>query len=445
MTKSDNLPKPRYASLRKIYQPSTGDLVDKGLILWFPGPNSFTGEDLAEFQVHGGSAVVEGILTSLSEIDGLYPAMAGDFTRRAFENEKLDLTEVEGLADLIHAQTEAQRKQALRQMDGHLSQLYKIWSKTLLKSVADIEATIDFSEDVIEDGILTNVKNSVNKLAKEVRNHLEDGRRGEKLRSGVNVVIAGPPNVGKSSLLNLLCQRPAAIVSPLEGTTRDVVETAVNIGGYPVLFSDTAGIRQSIDPVEKEGIKRAKSKISAADFVLIVHDLSKYKHVDIDGLLESPLRMLNTNVDESTSADFDENIEYLMILNKADLITNNLAVQMKEAFNTKGVNACIISCETGDGIEDFINILSQKMKDICGDPVVGNPSITQARHRFHLREALNSLEIYLRMAHDGFEDHDLVLGAEELRIALRELGRITGNIGTEDILDVIFRDFCIGK
>ncbi|XP_075887327.1 5-taurinomethyluridine-[tRNA] synthase subunit GTPB3, mitochondrial isoform X3 [Nelusetta ayraudi] len=301
------LPPPRTALLRKITDPRTNEVLDRGLVLWFPGPHSFTGEDCLEFHIHGGAAVITAVLQSLGSVPGMRPAEAGEFTRRAFQAGKMGLTEdkwkvnkviqilgmatvfislwmyfaltvhfteqVEGLGDLIHAETEAQRRQALRQMSGELGHLYQDWSHKLKRCLAHVEAFIDFSEDeLIEDGVLNRVDGSVFDLRAEMERHLKDERRGERLRSGVHVVIAGATNAGKSSLLNALCQRPAAIVSPIAGTTRDVVETALDIGGFPVLLSDTAGLRESPDLVEREGVRRARERMEQADLTLVVAD-----------------------------------------------------------------------------------------------------------------------------------------------------------------------------
>ncbi|XP_069646597.1 tRNA modification GTPase GTPBP3, mitochondrial isoform X2 [Haliaeetus albicilla] len=261
LTGRPELPPPRVLALRRIRDPATAEPLDRGLVVWFAGPQSFTGEDCAELHVHGGPAVVSGVLRALGRLPGLRPAEPGEFTRRAFRRGKLDLTAVEGLGDLIRAETEAQRRQALRQMEGELGRLYQRWSETLTQALAHLEAYIDFSEDDnVEEEVLSQVDATVRELEQEVGAHLQDGRRGELLRGGVHAVIAGPPNVGKSSLLNLLCQRPAAIVSPVAGTTRDVVEVALNVGGYPLVLSDTAGLRDATDPVEQEGVSRARDR-----------------------------------------------------------------------------------------------------------------------------------------------------------------------------------------
>ncbi|XP_068021164.1 tRNA modification GTPase GTPBP3, mitochondrial isoform X2 [Melanerpes formicivorus] len=337
LTGHPELPPPRVLALRRIRDPATAETLDRGLVVWFPGPQSFTGEDCAELHLHGGPAVVSGVLRALGRLPGLRPAEPGEFTRRAFRRGKLDLTAAEGLGDLIRAETEAQRRQALRQMEGELGQLYQHWSETLTQALAHLEAYIDFSEDDnVEEEVLSQVDATVRALEKEIGAHLQDGRRGELLRGGVHAVIAGPPNVGKSSLLNLLCQRPAAIVSPVAGTTRDVVEVALDIGGYPLVLSDTAGLRDATDPVEQEGVSRAR--------------------------------------------------------------------------------------------------------DRCGDPLAGSPSLTQSRHSLHLGDCATALAQYHQE-----RQQDLGLAAEQLRLARRHLGRITGHVGAEEVLDIIFRDFCIGK
>ncbi|XP_066460606.1 tRNA modification GTPase GTPBP3, mitochondrial isoform X3 [Eleutherodactylus coqui] len=259
LTKWQALPPPRQVKLASILCPKSGELLDRGLVIWFSGPHSFTGEDCCEYHVHGGPAVVSGVLQALGSLEMLRPAEPGEFTKRAFQNGKLDLTEVEGLGDLIHAETEAQRRQALRQMSGELGQVYQRWSRQLMRALAHIEAFIDFSEDDnVEEGVLLAVDEVVEKLQKELEEHLGDNRRGERLRDGVQVVLTGATNAGKSSLLNVISQKPTAIVSAIPGTTRDVVEAALNIGGYPVILSDTAGLRDSEDPIEKEGVRRAK-------------------------------------------------------------------------------------------------------------------------------------------------------------------------------------------
>ncbi|ESP05670.1 hypothetical protein LOTGIDRAFT_103257 [Lottia gigantea] len=434
----DSLPAPRKSHLMKFYHPVSFEAIDKGLLLWFPCPKSFTGEDCAEFQVHGGSAVTTAMYDALGSIPGLRTAEAGEFTKRAFMNNKLDLTEVEGLADLIHAETEIQRKQALRQMDGDLSQLYMSWRQILVKCAANIEAYIDFGEDEnIEDDVIQTVNEEIKKLYVKIENHLKDNRKGERLRSGVHVVIIGQPNVGKSSLLNLLCRRPAAIVSPIAGTTRDIIESAVNIGGYPVLLSDTAGLHQADDDIiEVEGIRRAIKRAQEADIKVIVVDSTKLlsKMSNTQDFISKHLKELGITT-ESSNDEIDLS-EVILVLNKIDLLKNNIDIKSRDLKTIAK-----LSCVTQDGIDDFLALLTEKIKNLCGNPLAGNPSLTQTRHRTHLHNCIYHLNQYKQY----IELEDVVLAAHQLHLALREIGKITGKISSEEILDVVFRDFCIGK
>uniref|UniRef100_A0A3P8WHQ8 GTP binding protein 3, mitochondrial n=1 Tax=Cynoglossus semilaevis TaxID=244447 RepID=A0A3P8WHQ8_CYNSE len=345
-----NLPPPRTALLRSITDPKGKEVLDRGLVLWFPGSMS-----------------------------GMRPAEAGEFTRRAFQAGKLDLTEVEGLADLIHAETEAQRRQALRQMSGELGQLYQNWSHRLKQCLAHVEAFIDFSEDeLIEDGILSQVDTSVYSLLTEMDQHLKDQRKGERLRSGVQVVIAGATNAGKSSLLNTLCQRPAAIVSPVAGTTRDVVETALDIGGFPVLLSDTAGLRNSPDAIEREGVRRARERLDQADLTLVVVDcveLPRDPRQAAAHLKEHLNSVLPTR--EQRQAD-----RCLVVLNKTDLLPEGERQQLdREVRQVSGLPpVCLISCHTTEGLQLFLTQLQSNLKTLCGNPQSDAPTLTQARH-----------------------------------------------------------------
>uniref|UniRef100_A0A4W4G115 5-taurinomethyluridine-[tRNA] synthase subunit GTPB3, mitochondrial n=1 Tax=Electrophorus electricus TaxID=8005 RepID=A0A4W4G115_ELEEL len=430
------LPAPRTALLRRLLHPHSKELLDRGLVLWFPGPHSFTGEDSVEFHIHGGPAVINGILQALGSLPRLRPAEAGEFTRRAFHAGKLDLTEVEGMGDLIHAETEAQRRQALRQMAGDLGQLYNDWSLQLKQSLAHVEAFIDFSEgDLIEDGVLYEVDVAVSQLRVEVEKHLSDERKGERLRSGVQVVIAGSTNVGKSSLFNILCQRPAAIVSPVAGTTRDVVETPLDIGGFPVLLSDTAGLRDTCDCVEREGVHRARQTVEQADLTLVVIDTAQLPQdlLMVPGLLSRYLKMVLPNRKDE---------QCLLVLNKRDLLPkSHIAVIQRVLQQNPGLPPLsILSCHNKEGLEDFLTLLQDRIKTLCGDPLASSPSLTQTRHRTHLQKCVDALAQYYQ-----YRDTDLALAAEGLRSGLTSLGRITGKVGAEEILDVIFRDFCIGK
>ncbi|XP_011679485.2 tRNA modification GTPase GTPBP3, mitochondrial [Strongylocentrotus purpuratus] len=467
----------RQAVLSPIYDPTTNELIDHGLILWFTGPKSFTGEDVCELQVHGGPAVIAALYGALGKLDGFHLAEPGEFSKRAFYNGKLDLTEVEGLGDLIQAETEAQRQQAVRQMSGVLSKLYEGWRGRLIRTVAHVEAFIDFSEDEnIEEGVLEEARQEVEQLLTEVRRHLQDSRKGERLRSGVHVTIAGQPNVGKSTLLNALCQRPAAIVSPIAGTTRDVVESSLNIGGYPVILSDTAGIRESLDEIEREGVRRARERTNLADLVIYMLDATTLdpqpspkafleqidSYVTQSKLWENRTPRLcdeNTPVNNENSPVSNENSpvsndndgdqrDVIVMVNKMDLVDGEsktmLLSVMPDVLMRRGngererQSVLPVSCKTEEGMDGFLDLLQEKLKKMCSNPTSSDPYLTQERHRNHLTECALSLQ--------SFESRDdLVMAAEELRIALRQLGKITGHVTTEEVLDVIFKDFCIGK
>ncbi|XP_067894016.1 tRNA modification GTPase GTPBP3, mitochondrial isoform X4 [Heterodontus francisci] len=439
------LPLARAAVLRPLLDPRSGECLDMALVLWFPGPHSFTGEDCCEFHVHGGSAVVSGVLQALGYLSMLRQAEAGEFTKRAFQNGKLDLTEVEGLGDLIHAETEAQRRQALRQMTGDLGHLYRGWSERLTRCLAHTEAYIDFSEDDnIEEGVLRKVDGDVHALQGEINSHLRDSRRGERLRDGVHVAIVGAPNTGKSSLLNSISQKPTAIVSPIAGTTRDVVETALNIRGYPVFVSDTAGLRETSDIVEQEGVRRARERLQQADIVVVVVDTMELP-LDLTGMacfLQNYLsEVIMHESDEHQAKTSPAVADWIVVCNKTDLVQledlNKLHLVLKEHGLPR---VCLLSCKTGSGFNDFLHLLGEQVEKMCGNPLAGSPSLTQARHRLHLQNCTHAL-----MQYQQHRELDLVLATEQLRMALRQLGKITGKIGAEEILEVIFRDFCIGK
>ncbi|NXP42214.1 GTPB3 GTPase, partial [Leiothrix lutea] len=459
LTGTPKIPPPRVLALRHIRDPHTAETLDRGLVVWFPGPRSFTGEDCAELHVHGGPAVVSGVLQALGRVPGLRPAEPGEFTLRAFRHGKLDLTAAEGLRDLIGAHTEAQRRQALRQMEGELGRLCQHWSHTLTQALAHLEAFIDFGEDedmeeevlgqgprsssgvfIPDLGIRTQglvqcfvpkfgVAVTVRALERDIRAHLRDGRRGELLRGGVQAVIAGPPNVGKSSLLNLLCRRPAAIVSPVAGTTRDVLEVALDIGGYPLVLSDTAGLRHATDPVEREGVARARARLSQADLVLAVLDVTSVSPTPV--ALGAALAALEP----------PPGMPCVLVLNKADLLGGHRG--FLGVTCAQGPPVTLLSCKTGQGLEELLEVLTQQLAQLCGDPLLGSPSLTQSRHSRHLGACAAALA---RFSHgDSGDIGDLAVAAEQLRVARRELGRITGQVGAEEVLDIIFRDFCVGK
>ena len=401
------LPEPRKAVFRRLRQPETKAILDEALVLWFPGPNTETGEDMAELHLHGGRAVVAAVQAELSKLPGFRPAEAGEFTRRAFQNGKLDLTAVEGLADLVFAETEAQRAQAMRQLSGALGGRAEAWRQRLIAALALVEARIDFSDeaDVPED-LISPARHAARELIEEIEKTLHDEHRGERLREGLIVAIAGPPNAGKSSLLNRLAQREAAIVSPHAGTTRDVIEVHLDLGGYPVTLLDTAGIRESDDPVEQEGVRRAQARADAADLVLWVVDAS----------------------DRSGGAAGDRNESKLkwIVRNKIDLVPANPAV-------AQGYD---ISAKSGQGMDTLVTALAA----FAGDAFSAGESaiVTRERHRAALQQTVEALQRALEA-----DQEELI--AEELRLAARALGRLTGRVDIEDVLDVIFRDFCIGK
>uniref|UniRef100_A0A8D2DY98 5-taurinomethyluridine-[tRNA] synthase subunit GTPB3, mitochondrial n=1 Tax=Sciurus vulgaris TaxID=55149 RepID=A0A8D2DY98_SCIVU len=423
LTAPRDLPQARSASLRLLSDPHTGEPLDRALVLWFPGPQSFTGEDCVEFHVHGGPAVVSGVLQALGSVPGLRPAEAGEFTRRAFAHGKLSLTEVEGLADLIHAETEAQRRQALRQLDGELGQLCHSWAETLTKALAHVEAYIDFGEDDnLEEGVLEQADSQVQGLVVALDAHLRDARRGQRLRSGAHVVVTGPPNAGKSSLVNLLSQKPVSIVSPEPGTTRDVLEIPVDLAGFPALLSDTAGLREGVGPVEQEGVRRARERLEQADLILAVLDASDLASPSSCSFLDTVVALLGA-----------QSQRLLLVLNKSDLLPS--------AGLGPGPDLpphLLLSCLTREGLDGLLEALKKELAVVCGDPSTGPPLLTRARHRHHLQGCLDALGHYK-------QTRDLALAAEALRIARRHLTHLTGGGGTEEVLDIIFRDFCVGK
>jgi tRNA modification GTPase len=407
-----DLPLPRHAVVRRLRDPENGDLLDVGLVLWFPAPQSFTGEDVVELHVHGGQATISAVVSALGRISGLLPAEAGEFTRRAFHHGKLDLTQVEGLADLIDAETEAQRKQAVRQMSGAMGTLYDSWRHELLHCLAYYEAEIDFpDEQGVPEDVALGLGDNLRTLVTAFEEHLNSAQRGERLRDGLCVVIAGAPNVGKSSLLNAIAKRDVAIVSEHAGTTRDIIELHLDLNGYPVTLVDTAGLREASDDVEREGVFRARRRIEDADLVVWVDeatasggDVTDYKKID------SPA---------------------LRVLNKSDLAPGNTGIGADNG-------AISVSAKTGEGLDVLISALTARAEAAFGG--AATPLITRERHRMALSACRDHVNSALKVMDSGAE-----LVAEDLRLASRHLGRITGRIEVDDLLDVIFRDFCIGK
>lgn len=400
------LPLPRQARLAGLMDPSTGEVFDKALLLWFPGPASFTGEDVAELHLHGGRAVLQAATAALVGL-GLRVAEPGEFSRRAFENGKLDLTEAEAIADLVDAETAAQRRQALRQMEGALGQLYDGWRHRLTRALAHLEADIDFPEEDLPGGLSDAVRPVVVTLVAELTAHLADQGRGERLRDGISIAILGAPNAGKSSLMNAIARRDVAIVSNQAGTTRDVIEVQLDLGGYPVLLADTAGLREAADQVESEGIRRAMDRAGKADLKLLV----------FDGV---------SDPDAATLALADG--DALLVMNKAD--------QPGARPPLSGTPVLRVSARTGDGIPTLLAALQAEVAKRYAPS--GAPALTRARHRSALEDCLSHLQRALQAPLPE-------LAAEDVRLAARSLGRITGRVDVEELLDVIFRDFCIGK
>jgi tRNA modification GTPase len=417
------IPEPRQAKLVRVRDPERGEIIDEALALWFPAPHSETGEDVAELQLHGGHAVIAGVLDALGAIESCRLAEPGEFTRRAFENGRLDLTAVEGLADLIAAETPVQRRQAFRQLKGLVGDRAEAWRRRLIETLALVEARIDFSDeaDVPEDLIGPALK-AAQQLRDEIAVALADGGRSERLRDGLVVAIAGPPNAGKSTLLNRLARREAAIVSPYAGTTRDVIEVHLDLGGYPVTLLDTAGIRDSQEPIEQEGIRRARERAAAADLVLWVTDLSAGE----------PVHEMARNIFVGP--------ELWIIANKADLAPKECAAAQSGSRTNEGEFDFLLSAKHGQGIEQLVSALSSFAGQYFSGAELG--LVTRARHRRLLEDTVAALDRALTEGRQRVREEVI---AEELRLAATALGRLTGRVDVEDILDVIFRDFCIGK
>ena len=407
------LPEPRVATLRKINKINTSELIDEGIILWFPGPESYTGEDMAEFHIHGSKAVIDALHSSISKIENCRLAEAGEFTKLAFQNGKINLLKAESIADLISAETEIQRQQAIKIMNGKSADKFNNIREKLLKILSHVEAKIDFPDEDLPEDILKNIKKISNEVILNVKKILDDQKVGERIREGFKIAIIGPTNAGKSSLLNHLSNRDAAIVSEIAGTTRDVIETHLNIDGYPVVVSDTAGIRDSKDEIEKKGIKLALDKAENADLKLIVIDA---KSIDFKGILKELM---------------DENA--ILVVNKSDLLKEDLSPEIKIFEHI------LISVKNNLNVENLILKIKNKLKNkfITSEDIL----ITRERHRQHLEQSLN----YLKNFEEKNEAEDFDKAAEDLRLATRHLGMIVGKVDVEEILGSIFNDFCIGK
>ena len=408
-----SLPKPRVATLRKINKINTSELIDEGIILWFPGPESYTGEDMAEFHIHGSKAVIDALHNSISKIENCRLAEPGEFTKLAFQNGKINLLKAESIADLISAETEIQRRQAIKIMNGKSADKFNSLRENLLKILSNVEAKIDFPDEDLPEDILKNIKKISNEVILNIKKILDDQKVGERIREGFKIAIIGPANAGKSSLLNHLSNRDAAIVSEIAGTTRDVIETHLNIDGYPVVVSDTAGIRDSKNEIEQKGIKLALDKAENADLKLIVIDA---KSIDFKGVLKELM-------DEKA----------ILVVNKSDLLKEDLNSEIKNYEHV------LISVKNNLNLEDLILKIKNKLKNkfITTEDIL----ITRVRHRQHLEQSLN----YLKNFEEKNEAEDFDKAAEDLRLATRHLGMIVGKVDVEEILGSIFNDFCIGK
>ena len=409
----EDLPAPRVATLRKMNNINTNELIDEGLIIWFPGPERYTGEDLAEFHVHGSRAVVVALHETISKIQNCRLAEPGEFTKRAFQNGKINLLKAESIGDLISSETEIQRKQAIKIMNGNSSDKFNSWREKLLKILSHVEAKIDFPDEDLPKDASHEITETSKQVSSEIQKVLKDQKIGEIIREGFKIAIVGPTNVGKSSLLNYLSKKDVAIVSETAGTTRDVIETHLNLDGYPVIVSDTAGIRDSKDEIEKKGIKLALKRAEEADLRLVVIEP---KSLDFTGFLKDL---------------FDKNS--ILIINKSDLLKRQLDPQIKK------LDHVLISIIKNTNLDILINKIIKKLKDkfISSEDIL----ITRERHRQHLEQCVEHLMNF----NDKNKNDDLDKGAEDLRLATRHLGMIVGKVGVEEILGSIFNDFCIGK
>ncbi len=406
-------PKPRVATLKKVNNINKTSMIDEGIIIWYPGPNSYTGEDMAEIQVHGSRAVIKSLLNSISKIRGCRIADPGEFTKLAFQNGKINLLKAESIGDLISSETDIQMKQALKVIAGNNLKQFEKWRGDLLKILSYMEAKIDFPDEDLPTDILKKIKNISNNVKKEIKKTLRDKKIGEIIREGFKIAIIGPPNVGKSSLLNYISNRDVAIVSEIAGTTRDVIETHLNIDGYPVILSDTAGIREAKNEIEKKGIRLTLKKAEEADLKIVILELKSQQNQ----------RFLKNFMDKKS----------LLAINKVDQST------LKIPSSLKKYKPVIMSIKREKNIDQLINKIKNKLKSKLKSDE--NILITRARHRKNLTDCLSNLENFSNKN----ESSDFDKAAEDLRLSCRNLGKITGKVDVEEILDSIFNDFCIGK
>jgi len=408
-----NLPKPRVATLSKFSKNGGKELIDEGVIIWFPAPNSYTGEDMAEFHVHGSRAVVKAMHLAIEKIKNCRLAEPGEFTKRAFQNGRINLLKAESIADLISSETEIQRKQALKIMSGKSSDKFNSWREKLLKVLSHVEAKIDFPEEDLPQNIMKEIQKKSDDVLKEIKKTLNDQKVGERIREGFKIAILGPPNSGKSSLLNYLSKRDVAIVSEIAGTTRDVIETHLNLDGYPVIVSDTAGIRSSKNEIEKKGIKIALKRAEDADLKLVIVSV---KNVDFTSVLK---KLLAKNA--------------ILVVNKSDLVKGKLNNKLKKYEHV------LISIKKDSNLNKLITKIKSKLKNKF--TTTEDILITRERHRQNLINCVHHLEKFKKKK--SAQDFDKA--AEDLRLATRHLGMIVGKVDVEELLGSIFNDFCIGK
>ena len=409
-----HFPKPKVATLKKINKINTNELIDEGIVIWFPAPKSYTGEDMVEFHVHGSRAIIEAVHSSISKVENCRLAEPGEFTKIAFQNGKINLLKAESISDLISSETEIQRQQAIKIMSGKSSDKFNSWREELIKILSKIEAKIDFPDEDLPNDILNNIKTNSDKIKNEIQKILDDQKVGERIREGFKIAIVGSTNAGKSSLINYLSRRDVAIVSEIAGTTRDVIETHLNIDGFPVVVSDTAGIRDSKDEIEKKGIKLAFKSAYDADLNLIVIEP---KSAYFTGFLK----------------ELANNSKSILVVNKSDLGIEDMIYEFKK------YNPIYISLKKEKNLDQLISAIKDKLKNqfINSEDIL----ITRERHRQHLNQCVFHLESFKNK--NKVEDFDKA--AEDLRLATRHLGMIVGKVDVEEILGSIFNDFCIGK
>jgi len=409
----EELPPPRVATLKKFFKNKSNLLIDEGVIIWFPGPNSYTGEDLAEFHVHGSRAVISALHASISEVKNCRLAEPGEFTKIAFQNGKINLLKAESIADLISSETEIQRKQAIKIMSGETANQFNSWRERLLKILSYFEAKIDFPDDDLPKDILKEIQKNSDKILLEMQRALDDQKVGERIREGFKIAIVGPTNAGKSSLINYLSKRDVAIVSEIAGTTRDVIETHLNLDGYPVVVSDTAGIRDSKSEIEKKGMKIALNRAEDADLKLVI----------LDSKSDNFSKIIQNLMDENA----------ILVVNKSDLLNGNI----NEKF--KNYDYVLISVKKNLNLDQLILKIKNKLKNKFVSHQ--NILITRERHRQHLERCI----FHLIEFKNKKESEEFDKAAEDLRLATRQLGMIVGKVDVEEILGSIFNDFCIGK